>query len=220
MRAGADETRDRYVLLFVLLIAGYLLSALLPERWARPVGLLLYLAVLIVALRPPLLTGRWARRVRRSLGAGCLLTAAVSAAVRRPWVDGLVSVWLAGVLLVTVVAVLARVLRHERVTAQTVFGALSAYLLIGFFFAALFMAIAGFDSRPFFASAKPAGSAAVQYFSFVTLTTTGYGDLTAAGRLGQAVAVLEAVLGQIFLATLVGRLVSSFGTRRRRPDGE
>ena len=49
-----------------------------------------------------------------------------------------------------------------------------------------------------------------QYFSFTTLTTLGYGDFTAAGDGGRAVAVLEAIIGQMFLATLVARLVAGF----------
>jgi voltage-gated potassium channel Kch len=61
----------------------------------------------------------------------------------------------------------------------------------------------------------------LQYFSFTTLTTLGYGDFTAAGSLGRALAVLEALAGQVFLATLVARLVSAYaGSRRRPPPGD
>jgi hypothetical protein len=59
----------------------------------------------------------------------------------------------------------------------------------------------------------------VQYFSFTTLTTLGYGDFTVARDAGRAVAVLEALLGQIFLVTLVARLVSNFGAASPRRDG-
>jgi hypothetical protein len=76
-------------------------------------------------------------------------------------------------------------------------------------------------SGPFFADGQPLNTETVQYFSFTTLTTLGYGDFTAAGSLGRALAVLEAISGQVFLATLVARLVSAYGTtRRRRPPGE
>jgi hypothetical protein len=97
---------------------------------------------------------------------------------------------------------------------QTVFGALSAYLLIGFFFAALFTATAKLTTTPLFADGEPADSSAIQYFAFITLTTTGYGDLTPAGQPGRSLAVLEALAGQIFLVTLVARLVSVFGIER------
>jgi hypothetical protein len=62
----------------------------------------------------------------------------------------------------------------------------------------------------FFASDQPATTQTFQYFSFTTLTTLGYGDFTAAGNGGRAVAILEALTGQIFLATLVARLVAAY----------
>ena len=55
-----------------------------------------------------------------------------------------------------------------------------------------------------------------QYFSFVTLTTLGYGDFTALGNGGRALAVIEALAGQVFLATLVARLVSVYRTPSRQ----
>ena len=70
------------------------------------------------------------------------------------------------------------------------------------------------QSQPFFAQQTHASSADYQYFSFITLTTTGYGDLTAAGNLGRAFAVLEALTGQIYLVTVVALLISNL---RRRP---
>jgi hypothetical protein len=125
------------------------------------------------------------------------------------------------VLLATVVIIIGRVLRLDQVTAQSIYGALSAYLLIGLMFASWFGAIGFFESAPLFADGQPFNAANVQYFSFTTLTTLGYGDFTAAGSLGRAVAVLEAISGQVFLATLVARLVSAYGTsRRQRPPGD
>ena len=67
---------------------------------------------------------------------------------------------------------------------------------------------------------RPANTQTFQYFSFVTLTTLGYGDFTAAQSGGRAIAVLEAMTGQVFLATLVARLVTAYrgpaGPRGRR----
>ena len=54
------------------------------------------------------------------------------------------------------------------------------------------------------------------YFSFVTQTTVGYGDLTAAGGFGRALAVLEALIGQLYLVTVIALLVSNLGSARRR----
>lgn len=69
----------------------------------------------------------------------------------------------------------------------------------------------------FFVHGQHASTQTFQYFSFTTLTTLGYGDFTAAGNAGRAVAVLEALTGQVFLATLVARLVAAFrGPGERR----
>src|SRR4029453_939869 len=112
----------------------------------------------------------------------------------------------------------AGVVLHRVVTMQTIFGALSAYLLLGFFFAAMFTAVTNLTTQPLFPDVESANADSIQYFAFITLTTTGYGDLTPAGQPGRSLAVLDALFGQIFLVTLVARLVSVFGTERRRPD--
>ncbi len=115
------------------------------------------------------------------------------------------------------VVIIDRVVRLEQVTAQSIYAALSTYLLIGLMFAAFFGALGYLVSGPFFADGQPVNAQTLQYFSFTTLTTLGYGDFTAAGSLGRALAVLEALAGQVFLATLVARLVSAYAGGRRRP---
>ena len=109
-------------------------------------------------------------------------------------------------------------LRHRVVTTQTILGALSAYLLLGFFFAAMFTATAKLGNAPFFTNGETPDTDSIQYFAFITLTTTGYGDLTPASQPGRSFAVLDALAGQIFLVTLVARLVSVFGIERRPPE--
>jgi voltage-gated potassium channel Kch len=114
------------------------------------------------------------------------------------------------VLLAAVAMIVRRVLGFGTVTLQSIFGALSAYMIVGLMFAAFFAAIYHFSGEPFFAHGQPNKTQYFQYFSFTTLTTLGYGDFTAQYSSGQAVAVLEALTGQVFLATLVARLVAAF----------
>src|SRR5262249_52316963 len=94
---------------------------------------------------------------------------------------------------------------------------ISAYMVIGLMFAAAYAAMSEFGG-PFFASGQRGTIATFQYFSFITLTTVGYGDLTAAAAAGRTVAVLEALLGQGFLVTLVGKLVAAYRAPRV-PEG-
>jgi hypothetical protein len=120
------------------------------------------------------------------------------------------SLWTALILLLAVYLIVRQVLSAPQITEQSIYGALSAYLTIGLIFAAVYTAMWKFSGGQFFANGETPNSKLFQYFSFTTLTTLGYGDFTAAGDAGRAVAVLEAVAGQMFLATLVARLVAGF----------
>jgi hypothetical protein len=127
---------------------------------------------------------------------------------------GVADVWKGLILLLTAVIIVRRVLARPTVTVQSIYGALSAYLIIGLMFAAFYAAIWRLGGGVFFAGQQTAGhqtnTQTLQYFSFTTLTTLGYGDFTASGNGGRAIAVMEALTGQVFLATLVARLVSAF----------
>ena len=115
------------------------------------------------------------------------------------------------------VFVIRRVIRHERVTRQTLAGAVSAFLLIALAFCFTFLTISGLEGDTlFFGEAEP--TTAFMYFSLVTITTLGYGDLTPAHEFGRYLATTEAVLGQIFLVTFVARLVSLYGSSFRLPN--
>jgi Ion channel len=120
----------------------------------------------------------------------------------------------------TAVLVVRRVLARPSVTIQSIYGALSAYLIVGLMFAAGYAAVQHLGEAAFFAGQQPANTQTFQYFSFTTLTTLGYGDFTAAQDGGRAIAVLEALTGQVFLATLVARLVAVYrAPARPEPPG-
>lgn len=111
------------------------------------------------------------------------------------------------VVAITIVAILRRLLQHTEVNASTVMGAFLAYALVGFGAAFLYIAVESMTGDPFFAQGPQPESAFV-YFSIVTLTTVGYGDLTAGTELARRLVVIEALSGQVFLVVLVARLVS------------
>src|SRR5207248_10207346 len=90
-------------------------------------------------------------------------------------------------------------------------------LIVGLMFAAFYAAMWHLGLSPFFASGQSASPQTFQYFSFTTLTTLGYGDFVAVNNGGRAVAVIEALAGQVFLATLVARLVAAFRGPAERP---
>jgi HAMP domain-containing protein len=118
--------------------------------------------------------------------------------------------WKALLLLLAAVMVVRRVLARPTVTIQSIYGALSAYMITGLMFASIYAALEHLGTSDFFAGSQPANTQTFQYFSFTTLTTLGYGDFVSTESGGRAIAVLEALTGQVFLATLVARLVSAY----------
>jgi Ion channel len=103
-----------------------------------------------------------------------------------------------------------RLLHHTRVTTQTVLGALCIYILIGLVFANADYGVQLVSGNSFFAQPGPHGPGDFAYFSYITMATVGYGDLSPAVGLPRTNAVLEALMGQIFLVVLVARLVGMY----------
>ena len=116
---------------------------------------------------------------------------------------------------VIVIGLIRDVRARQTVTIQAVLGVLCVYLLIGMFFAFVYGAIGRAGDASFFAGSQPSSVANCLYYSFTTLTTVGYGDLTAGGNLGHTLSVFEALLGQIYLVTVVSLLVANLGRGRR-----
>jgi hypothetical protein len=101
------------------------------------------------------------------------------------------------------------------VKVEAVMGVLSLYMLLGMLFAFVFGAIDRYDG-PFFTGDVPATVSNCLYYSFTTLTTVGYGDFTARSDLGHTLSVFEALIGQIYLVTVVSLIVGNL--RQRLPE--
>ncbi len=99
---------------------------------------------------------------------------------------------------------------------ETVLGAVSAYLLIGMFFAFVYRAAAANEATAFFGAQGNGTFAQDLFFSFTTLTTTGYGNLVPAENPGQSFALAEMLIGQLFLVTAVAKVINSYQPARRR----
>jgi ion channel len=113
-----------------------------------------------------------------------------------------------------VIGVMRSLRSREAVTLEAVFGVLCVYILLGMFFASLYGTIDRFGGDPFFAGGQSATVARCLYFSFASLTTAGYGDFTARTNLGHTLSVSEALLGQIYLVTVVSLIVANLGRSR------
>ncbi|MCA9683286.1 MAG: two pore domain potassium channel family protein [Myxococcales bacterium] len=127
----------------------------------------------------------------------------------------------AGLLGLSTVLVVRWAALRERITFDTVFAALSAYYLMGFTWALVHLGLDATLSGAFNRSLQTSqGFTDAFYFSFVTLTTLGYGDIVPTHPLTQALVTVEALVGQVYLVVLVARLVSLWGPRERVGSSE
>lgn len=112
--------------------------------------------------------------------------------------------------------VIRRLKATRAVTVEAVIGVISVYLLLGMTFAFAYGAMDRIGDGNFFAQGGTATLSTLQYYSFTTLATVGYGDYTAASNLGHTLSVFEALLGQVYLVTVVSLIVGNLGRRQVR----
>jgi hypothetical protein len=105
------------------------------------------------------------------------------------------------------------VARHEAISLKTVAAALAVYLLLGLAFAYVHVI---FDGRGLALYSQALSQSDGIYLSFITLTTVGFGDVTPVDDVARALIIGEAILGQIYLVSVVALLVGNIG-RRREP---
>ena len=107
------------------------------------------------------------------------------------------------------IAVIGSILQRGRVDGQTLLGLATAYFLIGLTFSWLILAVDVWDDTQF--SLDPSNTADYSEFSFITMTTVGFGNQLPTANLGARIVVIEVLIAQLFLATFVARMVSMYG---------
>jgi hypothetical protein len=218
----------------------------LAQRIADAYGLVLLLTLITFVVMMTLPSEGWAGRVTAVAVAGLTATVAFTSSDVRPGrvrlaavvavaafgtaivAERIPSERLLGVafgavsilLAVAAVTILRRVVvGATHVDFRTILGAVSVYALLGQLFAFFFFAVDRWTQDAFFADVAEPDSSDYLFFSYTTLTTTGYGDLTPAGVFGRSFAVFEMLTGQIFLVTLVAGLVSLWRPGARKTSG-
>ena len=154
-------------------------------------------------------------------GLAVLLALIFAAFGGRTWIT-IASFLVICLLTVGMAAILRRVATSESVSSRTILGAISVYVALGILFTWVYEAIDRIEGGGFFGQAQERGTDFL-FFSYTTLTTTGYGDLVPSGQAGRMFTGLEMMTGQVFLVTLVAGLVSLWrpgqGILRRRAKG-
>jgi hypothetical protein len=219
--AGGDgQFRYRVVFLIVLCLATFEIIA--PDAaWARAVDIALVGAALAVAVA----TSRARGEVRHMRALAVVALALLVVIGVASGLFGLAVTFAVFTLLLAAIPAslaggLIRLIKDKGVTIQVVAGALAIYLTVGLLFAAAIGFVGHVESGHFFKQAANVSNGVRVYYSFTVLTTTGFGDYTAATSLGHALAVLEELTGQLYLVTVIGMLVGNFAGRRMSADAQ
>ena len=179
----------------------------LPGHTIRLLDILLVAATLAVAMYAAKV-GRRTWIVNGTMAVASVVTAIVGVATSSVTIQRIAGGISAYVVAASLVFILLVVLRQQHVTGDTLFGAFAAYLAAAVIFAIVYTVIARADPGAF-EPPQPVidGQTDLYYFSFVTVTSLGYGDISPASDLTRVLAPIEAVIGAILIAGLVGRIV-------------
>jgi hypothetical protein len=219
-RQRAQRASDAFGLVLGLVLITYVLASVLSNRgWSAVLLTIVTGATSVVAL-----TSSHVRPVfvRRTLVLAAIATglAAISAIFGGRLGLSAANFIEIALLAVAMGAVLRRVVTSGSVSSRTILGAISVYTALGILFTWAYGLIDRIEGGGFFGADVATKGSDFLFFSYTTLTTTGYGDLVPAGQVGRMVSGLEMMLGQIFLVTLVAGLVSLWkpgeGLLRRR----
>lgn len=212
---GDTEERSRWAAVLGIVLVMMVVITVVPESaGVLLVGGLLVVLVAVIVYRSPVVP-RGLRTANLVAVAPAVALSVVDVVTAGDGTVGWRNLAVVGVLGTATLALLHRIAHHRVITMATAFGAVDAYVLLGLTFAAVYAAVEAFTGE-LFAGGEPTGFETM-YFSFITLTTVGYGDLTPASDLARSLAVVQALLGQVFLVVLVARTVSLIGQSRETP---
>jgi len=207
--------RSGYWFVLALIAVSYTQCALQVSPNPTPLAFLVQLATVAVIL--------WVAEVRprlRRAGLIVLIVAAVAVVVASLFgaVGHVLDVLLSGAsmlaYLVAPVAIIAHVIRRDRVDGQALLASIAAYILVGMFFTFAYNFIALLSPTATFSPEHNDSLTSQLFFSFTTLTTTGYGNIVPEGPGMQSIAIAEAITGQLFLVIAVARVVTGW----QRPE--
>ncbi len=204
---------DRYGILLILLAVVVLLVPV-ENTLLRPVVAALLGAVLLFAQRTS-----GARRLVILVSMVLVVLSVVASAVSQIAEDREATMAYSAIVVIlclgTIATIAAHLIRDPSLDVHIVLGVIVVYLLLGYAFSGVY-AFMGARDGVFFAQTDAIHSSVdFFYFSFITITTTGFGDLTPLTDTGKMIAAFEALIGQVYLVTVVALAVSGVTNRRR-----
>jgi hypothetical protein len=217
--ARAMVSPDSYGSVLLLILFTYVFSVSVTSSWAASLVICVQIATVWAVLHVS-----EARRSLRRLAAVLLVISALAAAVnlfvgKETAGVGAVAFMSAVLYLIAPFSITRSLLFRREVDLQTVLGAVDIYLLVGMLFAFIYRFIGVVQASPFFGANGDGKIPQDLFFSFTTLTTTGYGNLVPAGNPGQTFSVAEMLVGQLFLVIAVAKVINAYTPLRLPGSG-
>ena len=210
LRRSEPHSERYFFLLGLLLIDVCVIGLAGSGRWATFLYAPITAASLLLALR----TSEARRRTMRIAWVAAVIAVVASAGVAitgSAHLTGYVYFMLFALLLMSPLAIGRRILMSRQVTLRLLVAAICVYLMIGLLFTFVYLGVDRVHPN-FFAQGAQKDPSIYLYFSFITMTTVGFGDFTPGYSVPRVLVVFEAMLGQVFLVTAVARLVSLYSS--------
>jgi len=209
----AVENRYTYFLASILLMFFVVPLNAYATQPVFPFVSLLFSAIIITVF--------WSLKLRQRTFVACVALASVAFAadlfhyisIRQmnweeiPRLNAVISSIYALFIFLAISILIQKIFSAKKITIDTVRGGLSVYILLGFFWALIYQIFLYLNPSAISMPGHHHTFSNIMYFSFTTLTTLGYGDIVPVAPLVRNLATLEAVIGQLFLATFIARLV-------------
>jgi len=218
-----NTQQDNYIYMLIGLLMLILIGPSLSQKFeavAQIIIQLMYVSVMLIGVWS-IITERFWFRIGLGLAIVALILSVINffMASKFIFVIGLAVSFL--FLILSIYLAIRHILFSGKITSNKIIGSLCIYFLIGIIWGLIYIFIAIFFTEPFNGLAQASEYAQMSdyiYFSFVTLTTVGYGDISPALPIARSFAYLEAICGQFYLAILVASLVGAYLTEHNKSD--
>ncbi len=206
--------KHKFLVILIALIAFFVINALSNEGWLEYSNMIIM--TILVACSMLSLEGynNYTRILGLILGiAGIVISGFTSLKAEPQAIQIMRLLVLISFFSIIAAICLVATLKKRKITSNVLYGAICSYLLIGLVFAIIYSLIHVLDHNAFSVKIVTTLTPALQtfiYYSFVTLTTLGYGDITPLSDIARTLAWLEAAFGQIYLTILIAQLVGTY----------
>jgi len=213
-----ELVNSRFLILLILIISMLVLTPFLDEFVSTRILMDVFLTAIFIAIIYAIGSKRFQTIIASVLAMPLIITTWSAYFVEATSISLLTKIFGAFFFAYAAINILRIIAKSEKVSKETIFAAIVAYLLIALMWAFLYMILELVSPGSFSFPDKEHWGESMQfeYFSFVTITTLGYGDITPLTDKASALAMIEAVVGQIYLVVLVAWLVGMHVSQRSK----